>query len=132
MATQLSDELRNARADANTAKVGNAGLLKIYAGAVPANVAAGVGTLLSTHTLGTPFAPAASGGVLSPTVPADATAVASGLATYYRVTTSGGTHHIQGTVGEGGSGADLILNDTDVVSGGPVHIISWTYTEAGA
>lgn len=133
MAIQLSPGHRSARADATTARVGNAGFLKIYSGTPPANVQASEsGTLLSTHNLGSPFAPPAVNGVLSPTVPADATAGASGTATHYRVFTSGNVAEIQGTVGASGSGADLIINDTAVVSGGPVHIISWQYTEFGA
>jgi hypothetical protein len=131
MAIQLSTAARNARADALTAQVGNAGKLKIYTGAPPADVGSSeAGTLLSTHTLASPFAPAASGGVLQPTIPADATAVANGTAGHFRVTKSDDTVVAQGTCGT--SGADCNLNTTSIVSGGPVHVNSWAWTEGGA
>ena len=45
---------------------GSAGKLRIYSGTRPANVAASItGTLLADLTLGSPFAPAASAGVLT-------------------------------------------------------------------
>lgn len=131
MSIQFSTAARNARLDAITSQVGGGGKLKIYTGSPPANVGTvASGTLLSTHTLATPFAPAASGGVLSPTIPSDATAVANGTAGYFRVTTSGDVDVAQGTCGT--SGADCNLNTTSIVSGGPVHVNSWAWTDAGA
>ena len=134
MATQLSTVLRTARADLITTTVGNAGLLRIYTGAIPAGSdTAASGTKLSEHTLGSPFGPAASSGVLSPTLPAQVNAVATGTAGYYRVYKSDGTTCvIQDTVGATGSGAGLELNTTSIVIGGPVVVSSWTYTEGGA
>lgn len=131
MALQYSTAARNARADAVTSTVGNAGKLKIYTGSAPA--AAGdsaTGTLLSTHTLGSPFAPGASSGTLSPTLPSNATAAATGTAGYWRVTKSDDTPICQGTIGT--SGADLNLNTTSIVSGGPVQINSWSFPEGGS
>ena len=61
-ATVYVTALRNAQLDAKTTFIGNAGLLRIYSAAYAA--------LLSEHTLGSPFAPAASSGVLSATLPA--------------------------------------------------------------
>jgi hypothetical protein len=132
MALQYSTALRNARADAKTAQVGNAGLLRIYTGTIPADcVTSATGTKLSEHTLGSPFAPGASGGVLSPTLPANVNALASGTAGYWRVYKADGTTCVlQGSVGT--SGADLNLNTLTLASGGPVQVNSWTLTEGGA
>lgn len=129
---QYSDAARNGRADAVTTAVGNAGFLRIYTGTAPANcAAAATGTLLSQHTLGSPFAPAASGGVQSPTLPANVNASATGTAGYARIYQSNGTTCVQQrTVGT--SGAEVNLNTLSIVSGGPVQINSWTDTEGGA
>ncbi len=132
MALQYSVAVRNGRADAVTTVVGSAGKLRLYTGSAPADcAAAATGTLLSEHTLGSPFAPAASGGVLSPTLPANVNAAASGTAGYWRIYKSDGTTCAkQGSVGT--SGADINLNTLSIVAGGPVQLNSWTITEAGA
>lgn len=132
MALQYSVATRNARADALTTQIGNAGLFRIYTGAAPADcVSAATGTKLSEHTLGSPFAPAASSGAQSPTIPANANALANGTAGYWRVYKSDGTTCVaQGSIGT--SGADVNLNTLTLASGGPVQINSWTFTEGGA
>lgn len=134
MTLQLTTPVRSAMMDAISSEAGNAGKLKIYTGPPPANAnLPATGILLSTHTLESPFAPAASGGVLSPTLPADATAVASGTAGYFRVTKSDDTVIGQGTVGEEDDDPtpDCILNDTDTIAGFPVRVLAWAWT-AGA
>lgn len=131
MSLQLTTAVRNAELDAIAAQVGNAGKLKIYTGPQPANAnLVATGTLLSTHTLDSPFAPAASGGVLTPTLPADATAAASGTALYFRVTKSDDTVIGQGTVADSGT-PDCTINDADIIAGFPVRVLSWAWT-AGA
>lgn len=132
MALQYSVALRNAQADAKTTQVGSAGKLRIFTGSPPADCAtASTGTLLSEHTLGSPFAPGASGGVLSPTLPSNVNAGNTGTAGYWRVYKSDGTTCVlQGLCGT--SGSDMNLNTLSIVSGGPVQVNSWTITEAGA
>jgi hypothetical protein len=132
MALQYSVALRSARLDAKTSAVGSAGILRIYTGVAPADcAAASSGTLLSAHTLGSPFAPGASAGVLSPTLPSNVNAGTTGTAGYWRIYQSNGTTCVmQGSVGT--SGADMNLNTLSLVSGGPVQINSWTFTEGGA
>lgn len=130
MTIQIDDATRNAMGDALTAQIGNAGTLRIYSGAAPADeTVAPTGTLLAQHTLGSPFAPAASGGVVSPTLPANVNASNSGTAGYYRIYTSGGTSKHQGSCGT--SGTDMILNTTALVAGGPVQVNSWSITMGG-
>lgn len=132
MSLQYSVAVRNARADAVTTAIGNAGKLRVYTGAAPAAVSdAATGTLLSEHTLGSPFAPAASGGVLTGTNPANVNAGASGTAGYWRIYKADGTTAVkQGGVGT--SGADLNINTLAIVSGGPVQVNSIAFTEGGS
>lgn len=132
MAIQYSVAVRNARADAVTAGIGSAGTLRIYSGAAPVDcVTAATGTLLSQHTTGTPFAPAAASGVLSPTVPANVNASATGTAGYARIYKSDGTTCAK-QLSVGTSAADVILNTLAIVSGGPVQVNSISFTEGGA
>jgi hypothetical protein len=130
MAIQFDAATRNAMADAITSAVGSNALLKIYAGSVPANVAAAAGTELVSLPCSATFAPAASGGVLTLNAITPTSASATGTAAYFRITTSGGTAKLQGTVGT--SGADLNLDTVSLVSGSPVAINSAAFTMPGA
>jgi hypothetical protein len=131
MALQYSTACRNGRGDAVVAAVGGAGFLRIWTGSLPGNCAApDPGTKLSEDLLASPFAPATAGGVSSPTIPSNVSALATGTAGYWRVYTSGGTCVVQGTVGL--SVADMILNTLSFVAGDPVQVNSWTWTEGGA
>ena len=129
MALGYVTTLRNTQLDAITTAVGNAGKLAIYDGTRPAT--GGTATnKLAEFTLGTPFASAAAAGVLSPTLPADVTALLSGTATWYRITTSGGTFIMDGSAGT--SGTDLILNSAAISSGATVSITAHTITAGNA
>lgn len=123
---------RNAMLDAITSAVGSNGLLRIYSGTQPAGPATAITTqtLLAELALSATFAAAASSGVLTASaITSDATANATGVATWYRLTTSGGTGVVDGTVGT--TSSDLVLNTTSIVSGGPVAVTSFTYTAPG-
>lgn len=121
-----SIELRNAKLEANTTIIGNAGKLEIYAGAKPA-MGGTEGTTLAVFTLGSPFAPAPVSAVQSPTLPAATTGVAAGTAGWARVTKTDGTTAVMDlTVGLAGSGAQVILNTLSITIGGAVSITSWT------
>lgn len=136
MASNLkySASLKNAQQDAITTKLGASALLNIYSGSQPASpdTAIGAQVLLATLTCNATFAPAASGGVLTLNAIANGTGTAGAgggtTATWYRLTTSGGTAHIDGTVGI--SGADLNLNNTNIATGQTVSVTSSTYTNA--
>lgn len=122
-----STELRNAKLDANTTIVGAAGKLEIYAGTKPATGGA-EGTLLATFTLGSPFAPASSAGVQSPTLPSATTGAATGTAGWARVTKADGSTAVMDlTVGT--SGAQVNLSSLSITSGGAVSVTSWTITD---
>lgn len=131
MTVGYSTALRNARLDEISTAIGNAGLLRIYDGARPATGGAAT-TLLAELTCGTPFAPAASGGVLTANaITDDASANATGTATWARLTTSGGTFVVDMDVGTAGP-AELILNTTSIVSGAPVEVTSLVITAGNA
>lgn len=129
MTTGYSTTLRNAQLDAITTAVGNAGKLQIYDGTRPATGGTAT-TKLAEFTLGSPFAAGASSATLSPTLPSNVTALASGTATWFRITTSGGTFVIDGSVGT--SGADCNLNTTTISSGGTVSVTSFSISRGNA
>jgi hypothetical protein len=126
MTTGYSSTLRNAQLDAITTAVGSAGKLQIYDGTRPAT--GGTATnKLAEFTLGSPFAAAASGAVLSPTLPSNTNGLLAGTATWFRITTSGGTFVIDGSAGT--SGTDLVLNTASIAVGtANVAITAFTIT----
>jgi len=134
MALKYSTTLRNAQLDAITTAVGTSGILRIYSGSRPANVAAAIsGTLLAECVCNaSAFAAAASGGVLTASAIAnDSSANASGTASHYRLFRSDGTTAvIDGDVST--SGADLNLDNTSINSGQVVSITSFTITAGNA
>ena len=137
MASKLnySTTLRNAKLDAITTAVGSAGILKVYDNSAaqpagPGTAVPGGSVLLATFTLGTPFASAASGGVLSPNLPSNVNGAATGTQAWFRVyKTDGTTAVIDGSAGT--SGCDMNLSGT-VVSGQPISITSWSFTDNNA
>lgn len=123
--------LNQARMADLVSTIGNAGLLKIYDGTQPASPDTAITTqvLLSTHTCGSPFGPASSSAhpsVLTANAIGSATAGNTSTATWFRITTSGGTAHVDGSAGT--SGTDLILNSASITSGQTVSITSATVT----
>ncbi len=127
MAIGYVTTLRNAMMDEITAAVGPSGLLRIYSGTRPATGGAAT-TLLAELTCGVTFAPSSSGGVLTlNSITQDPSANATGTATWFRITTSGGSAVFDGNVGT--SGSDLNLSSTSIVAGQPVSVTSFTITE---
>jgi hypothetical protein len=133
MALSYSTTIRNNMMDTITTAVSTSGKLRIYSGSVPANVGTALGAqvLLADLALSSTFAAGASGGVLTAnSITSDSSADATGTASFFRLTTSGGTAVLQGTVGT--SGADLNLSTTSIVSGATVSVTSFTITEGNA
>jgi len=120
--------LKNAKLDAITTQVGGSALLKIYDGSQPASPDTAITTqnLLVTLTCNATFAPGASSGVLTANAITSGTAGATGTAAWFRLTTSGGTAKIDGTVGT--SGTDAIIDNTSIASGQSVSCTSLTIT----
>jgi hypothetical protein len=127
MALAFATTLRNAMLDEITAAAGASALLRIYDGSRPATGGAAT-TLLAELTCNATFAPAASGGALTlNAITQDASANATGTATWFRLVTSGATFVMDGNVGT--SGSDLNLTTTSIVATQPVSISSAVLTE---
>lgn len=128
MASSLATATANAMANAITTAIGTSGKCVIYGGSVPANAdAAASATVLATFTLSATAFGSASGGVITLNgTPLTVAATATGTATHFRLTTSGGTVVAQGGVGT--SGQQMNLNTTSVTSGVNVTITSGTIT----
>lgn len=123
MAVTYTTAVKNARLNAVTTAIGTTGVLEIGT--------TGMGTVLATIPLANPAAPAASGGVLSFTMPqSDTSADATGTAAAARIrTATGGTDIVTGlTVGT--SGSDINLDSTSITAGQTVTINSATITHA--
>lgn len=125
--------LRNARLDAiNTALNAGAGpgKLRIYDGSRPATGGAAT-TLLAELTLSDPAAPAAAAGALTlSAITQDASANATGTATWARLLDS--DNNVVADMSVGTSGADINLNTTSIVSGAAVSVTSAVFTEGNA
>jgi hypothetical protein len=107
MAAGYSTTLRNNQLDAITSFTGNAALVRVYDGTRPATGAAITSQVkLAEFTMATPFAPAASAGALSPTLPANTTGLAAGTATWFRIVKSDGTTFVM----DGSVGTEMTLN----------------------
>jgi hypothetical protein len=111
--------------DAIDTAIGASGLLRIYDGTQPANVA----TAISTQTLlaelalsATAFGSAASGSMTANSITADSSANATGTASWGTLTTSGGSRVVDFEVGT--SGADLNFNTVSIVAGAQVSVSS--------
>ena len=88
MTIAYAETLRDNQLDEIAALAGNAALLRIYNGSRPATGGAAT-TLLAELTCGSPFAGAASGGVLTANaVASDESADATGTATWFRIVAS--------------------------------------------
>lgn len=130
MATGYNVTLRNAQMDAITTFAGAGAKLRIYDGTRPATGGTAT-TLLAEFTLGSPFAPAAASATLSPTLPSNATAVATGTATWFRVVKADGTTHVlDGSAGT--SGTDMVLNTASITSGITVSVTTWSVVRGNA
>lgn len=124
MAT-YSTALKNARLDEITAAIdAGTGAGKLEIGT------AGMASVLATITLNDPSAGAASGGVLTLTMPqSDTSADATGTAAEARIRTSANADVITGlTVGT--AATDIILDSTSITAGQTVTINSATITHA--
>lgn len=132
MALGYAVALRNARLDeVNTAinAGAGAGLLRIYGGSRPATGGTAT-TLLAELTFSDPAASSASGGVLTfSAITADASANATGTATWARIVDSTGGFVLDGDVGT--SGTDFVINSTSISAGVQVSATGTNTITAG-
>ena len=126
MSVGYSTTLRNARLDAITSAISTSGLLRIYDGTRPASGGTAT-TLLAQLTLSATFAPPASLGVLTASaIGSDASADATGTATWARLVTNGGA--FVADMGVGTSGQEVTLNTVSIVITGTVACTSLVIT----
>lgn len=122
MALGYDVSIRNAQADAITTRAGASALLRIYDGVRPATGGA-VTTLLAELACNATFAPAAAGGVLTlNAITQDASANATGTATWFRIVQSNGTTFVL----DGSAGADVVTTVTGSASQDTVTVGSAT------
>ena len=132
MAIAYLEALRNARLNLITAQIdaGTAGLLKIYGGTRPATGGT-VTTLLAELVFSATSFPAAASGTMSANaITGDASANATGTATWFRVPDSSGAFVMDGNVGT--SGSDMNLNTTSIQSGVAVDITQFDISAGNA
>jgi hypothetical protein len=132
-APRLSTVAANAAADAVTPLV-NGGYLRIYDGAQPPTVDTAVSTqvLLAELRYATPaFGAAVNAIATANAITPDASANASGTATWFRALKSDGTTAVfDGSVGT--SAADLVLSAVVIAAGTAVSVTAFTYEQARA
>jgi hypothetical protein len=131
MTMQYSIAVRNARLDVVETTIGLGPILHIRTGAPPVNCAAAdSGTVLATVNLPSDWMAAASGGSKSKSGTwQDLSADAAGTAGHFRIKDGAGTAcHMQGTVGMTGSGADMIVDNTNFATGQVFTVANFTLT----
>lgn len=130
MAVRFGTLLRNTILNNIISSLGaSAAQLKIYTGTQPASAEdAATGTLLVTIT--TIGWNAAAGGSADITGTKTGTAVATGTAGWARLSNTGDTQRIDGSVGT--TGTDFIIDNTSISSGGVVALTSALLTQAAS
>ncbi len=126
MAIRINTAAQNAIVDTH-GDAFNSGAMEIRTGTQPASANDAVtGTLLGTITVpATAFGAPASGAVAKAGT-WSTTAVATGTAGWYRLRNSGDTIRQDGSVGT--SGADAIIDNASIVSGGTITVNTFTIT----
>ena len=123
--------LRNPLADAVIAAIdagAGPGTLKFYDGSQPANADTAITTqnLLGTLTFSDPCGTKSNGVITFDVITEDASADASGTATWARIQDSAGNIIFDCDVGL--AAASIIMNDVDIVAGGPIQLASFAIT----
>jgi hypothetical protein len=134
MAIQLSEDVRHGRLTAIATGVDGgpaAGYIEVRSGTRPANVGvAATGTVLVTFTLADPsftLPPVAGVMTLDTTPQIDATAAATGTASWARAYDSTGAAKVDGNVGT--SGTDFIITSTSVTATQTVSLTAGQLTD---
>lgn len=132
MASNLKYSLvvKNAQEAVLRTTLGANALINIYSGTQPASPDTAITSqvLLATLTASATFGTESGGIETLNAITAGTGTAGAGTggtqATWFRMTTSGGTAHIDGTVGT--SGCDLNLGATLIVTGEQVSVSSWS------
>jgi hypothetical protein len=127
---KYSNGTRNAQQNGLITYAGSGSLINIYSGSQPANANTAISgqTLLVTLTVSGSFGTDSNGTITLSTV-TNGTAVATGTASFFRITQSNGsTVVMDGSVAT--SDADLVLNNTSIATGQVVSISAGTIIRA--
>ena len=127
---KYSNGTRNAQQNGLITYAGSGALINIYSGSQPANANTAISgqTLLVTLTVSGSFGTDSNGTITLSTV-TNGTAVATGTASFFRITQSNGsTVVMDGSVAT--SDADLVLNNTSIATGQVVSISAGTIIRA--
>ena len=126
-----STTLRNNQLAQIEATIGTSPTFEVFDGTKPAACFdADAGTALAIITLPSDWLTAPSGGSMSKNGTWSGTASGSGTAQYYRIKSSGGTVHIQGTVGM--VSGDAIIDNDSIEPGQIVTISTYSKTAGNA
>jgi hypothetical protein len=127
---KYSNGTRNAQQNGLITYAGSGSLINIYSGSQPANANTAISgqTLLVTLTVSGSFGTDSNGTITLSTV-TNGTAVATGTASFFRITQSNNTTVVMdGSVAT--SDADLVLNNTSIATGQVVSISAGTIIRA--
>jgi hypothetical protein len=128
MALGFNTTLKTSRANQIVNAAGNSAVLTIYDGTKPA--AGGTVTqALAALTCNTGGFGSVASGVITVAAINNGTVTSAGTSTasWFRLTSSGGTFVMDGTVGT--SGTDLVVSSTSFTNGQAVSVTSWSITE---
>lgn len=128
----LESVAQSGAANSGRATAYNGALMRFYAGARPASVAAGVGgaTLLATLTMGATAFGAPSNRVMTANAITGANAVADGTIGFLAVFASNGATLLSlHTVSTSGGGGECIVNSLSCTTGIAVSCSSFTITQ---
>jgi hypothetical protein len=126
---RYKETTRNVFLDQIDTDIGASGFLRIYDGTQPTNVATALGAQVKLAELAlsaTAFGAAAAGVLTANAISNDASADATGTATWATLVTAGGTRIADFSVGT--SGADLNLNTVAITAAAVVAVSSLTIT----
>lgn len=138
MAFVFSNGVLNALAAAFAAEFPAGSVLQLRSGSAPGPTAAGAGTLLAEITTGGWSGP--TNGVLTRAGTwEDPTANAAGTLAHWRLMKAadgGGANasalRVEGTIGVAGSGADMIVDNTNVALNQPISVTTFQVSVTGA
>jgi hypothetical protein len=130
MATKFSTALRNSMLDAIESAIGTSAVLQIKTGSAPAGVSsANSGSILCTYSLASDWAAAAGSGAKNfNNLPLTTSALTSGTAGHFRIFSSTGVCHWQGSVTATGGGGDMTIDNTSIANNQTIQVTSFTLT----
>lgn len=132
MTIKLSTPLRNAMISGYETFLGTSPKLQVFTGTPPATTSdSDTGTMLLDITLPSDWLTAPNNGSVTLLGTVTGTAIVGGTCGYYRLKTSAGVTHEQGTVYQTGSTGDLELDNTTLTINQTVQVLTWTRTQGG-